>query len=56
MERRYPVASTTRQGLAIRRPGPRGPAQRARYGLVGSMARRGNPYDNAMMQSFMKTL
>lgn len=24
--------------------------------LVGSMGRRGNPYDNAMMKSFMKTL
>jgi putative transposase len=24
--------------------------------LVGSMGRRGNPYDNAMMESFMKTL
>ena len=26
------------------------------HGLVGSMARHGNPYDNAMMESFMKTL
>ena len=26
------------------------------HGLVGSMGRRGNPYDNAMMASFMKTL
>lgn len=25
-------------------------------GLVGSMGRRGNPYDNAKMESFMKTL
>ncbi len=24
--------------------------------LVGSMGRRGNPYDNAMMESLMKTL
>ena len=24
--------------------------------VIGSMARRGNPYDNAMMESFMKTL
>ncbi|MCR9074242.1 MAG: IS3 family transposase [Alphaproteobacteria bacterium] len=26
------------------------------HGLLGSMGRRGNPYDNAMMESFMKTL
>jgi putative transposase len=26
------------------------------YGLVGSMSRRGNPYDNAKAESFMKTL
>ena len=26
------------------------------HGLIGSMGRRGNPYDNAMMESFMKTL
>ena len=26
------------------------------HGLVGSMGRRGNPYDNAMTESFMKTL
>ena len=26
------------------------------HGPVGSMGRRGNPYDNAMMESFMKTL
>ena len=26
------------------------------HGLVGSMGRRGNPYDNAMKESFMKTL
>lgn len=25
-------------------------------GLLGSMGRRGNPYDNAMMESLMKTL
>jgi putative transposase len=28
----------------------------ARHGLRGSMGRRANPYDNAMAESFMKTL
>lgn len=28
----------------------------ARHGLRGSMSRRGNPYDNAQAESFMKTL
>jgi len=28
----------------------------ARHGLVGSMGRRGNPYDNGQAESFMKTL
>jgi putative transposase len=57
--------------LALRRPPPgcihhsdRGSqyaaqiyrARLAESGLLGSMGRRGNPYDNAMMESFMKTL
>ena len=28
----------------------------AHYGLRGSIGRRGNPYDNAKAESFMKTL
>jgi putative transposase len=28
----------------------------AEHGLVGSMSRRGNPYDNGKAESFMKTL
>jgi len=31
-------------------------AELARHGLLGSMSRRGNPYDNAKAESFMKTL
>lgn len=31
-------------------------ARLADNGLLGSMGRRGNPYDNAMIESFMKTL
>jgi putative transposase len=28
----------------------------AEHGLIGSMSQRGNPYDNAQAESFMKTL
>jgi transposase len=31
-------------------------ANKNKYDLVGSMSRRGNPYDNAKAESFMKTL
>ena len=47
----------------LRRPFESAQYAAARYrdrlrevGLVGSMSRRGNPYDNAKMESLMKTL
>jgi putative transposase len=60
-----------RSGIATRQPPPgcihhsdRGSqyaaedyrAELAKHGLRGSMGRRGNPYDNAKAESFMKTL
>ncbi len=46
--------SPQRPRFAIRRQGYRDAL--LRHGLVGSMGRRGNPYDNPKTESFMKTL
>src|SRR5262249_61587270 len=46
--------SSFRSGLAV--CGRRYRAELAKAGLRGSMGRRGNPYDNAQAESFMKTL
>jgi putative transposase len=65
------TVAALRAALADRRPAPgcihhsdRGSQYAAtgyrslleQHGLVGSMSRRGNPYDNAQAESFMKTL
>ena len=70
LEARHSVAALER-AIALRRPPPgcvfhsdRGVQYASRahrallaaHGLVGSMSRRGNPYDNAKAESFMKTL
>ena len=70
LEARHSVAALER-AIVLRRPPPgcvfhsdRGVqyasrahrALLAEHGLVGSMSRRGNPYDNAKAESFMKTL
>src|SRR3954447_6096828 len=61
--RRLTYCSRSTTNNQLRRP--LDPAQHAsepyrnkleRHGLRGSMARRGNPYDNAKAESFMKTL
>ena len=63
---RLPKLSTQRCGqfrMALRRPVETKQyaseiyrALLTTHGLVGSMSRRGNPYDNAKAESFMKTL
>ena len=65
------TAAAVRRAIALRRPLPgcvfhsdRGSqyaaekhrALLAAHGLVGSMSRRGNPYDNPQAESFIKTL
>ncbi len=70
LEARHSVAALER-AIALRRPPPgcvfhsdRGVqyasqahrALLAAHGFIGSMSRRGNPYDNAQAESFMKTL
>jgi putative transposase len=70
IDARLTVAALAR-AIALRRPSPgcafhsdRGSqdasekhrALLAAHGLVGSMSRRGNPYDNAEAESFIKTL
>jgi putative transposase len=70
LEARHSVAALER-AIALRHPPPgcvfhtdRGAqyaslahrALLAAHGLIGSMSRRGNPYDNAKAESFMKTL
>ena len=51
---RPPAASIT--PIAARNMLPRTTAPLAEHMLKGSMGRRGNPYDNAKAESFMKTL
>ena len=65
------AAAALERAIALRRPWPgcvfhsdRGAqyaaekhrALLAKHGLVGSMSRRGNPYDNSKAESFFKTL
>ena len=53
-KRRRQVASITQTAPQYAAQGYR--EALLRYSLVGSMGRRGNPYDNAKVESFMKTL
>ena len=57
IERRKPPPAAFTTPTAARNTPPRTIAKLlAAHGLVGSMGRRGNPYDNAKAESFMKTL
>jgi Integrase core domain len=62
-ERRFRAAIATSSLEVLRRPiestqyaSEKHRALLDRYGFVGSMSRRGNPYDNPKAESFMKTL
>ena len=49
------IASITRTAVRSMLPSPTARCSRS-MGSVGSMGRRGNPYDNAKAESSMKTL
>lgn len=62
-DRRFPVLIATSYFRVLRRPLESAQYAAEKYRdrlreakLIGSMGRRGNPYDNAMMESLMKTL
>src|SRR5436189_924100 len=51
-----PRATSSRNARATSSESADYRAELAKHGLNGSMGRRGNPYDNAKAESFMKTL